>query len=78
MCDILALPLFQSYLGGLCCCRIEGGCVPWPKSPGYTDPDRDERGYRIVHIKAGEGYDQPVAITRSEIQRELRRHPERR
>ena len=50
--------------------------MPWPKSPGYTDPDRDAAGYRIVTLRPGEVHDQPVAITRAEIQRELRRHPE--
>jgi hypothetical protein len=52
--------------------------VPWPRSPGYTDPARDAQGYRLITLKPGEMHDQPVAITRSEIERERRRHPERR
>ena len=66
----------QSHLGGLCCCRAKGGCVPYPGSPGYGNPLLNERGYVKATIPADGFYDQPVAITREEIQRDLRRHPD--
>ena len=50
--------------------------MPYPGSPGYGNPLLNERGYVKATIPADGFYDQPVAITREEIQRDLRRHPD--
>ena len=64
-------------MGGLCCCRTPGGCIPYPESPGYGNPRNDSRGYLIATVPAGKYWDQPVALTKQEIRRELRRFPDR-
>jgi len=37
--------MLKACFGGLCNCRIHGGCVPFPVSEGYTDPNLTEDGY---------------------------------
>jgi len=57
----------QYYLGGLCNCRVEEGCVPWTKTPGYDDPDRTKDMFWKRKVKKDEPFCMPVAITELEV-----------
>jgi len=58
------LPVF---LGGLCSCRYEGGCCPYTRSPGYTDPNIDSKGYTIRKIESEGEFQLPMAIRHDEL-----------
>ena len=51
--------------------------MPYPRSPGYGNPRKDTRGYWAVTVAPGKPTDQPISVTKEEIQRELRQHPDR-
>ena len=51
--------------------------MPYPRSPGYGNPRKDARGYWAVTVAQGKPTDQPISVTKEEIQRELRQHSDR-
>lgn len=56
-----------AHLGGLCTCRYQENCVPWAKSKGYTDPNRDEGGYQVKGIPPGGVFNIPFAAREDEM-----------
>jgi len=66
------------FWGGLCSCRHEGGCVPYPLSKGYTDPHKDQEGYYMSgKVQPNAFHDHPIAITKYELERYQRLYGER-
>ena len=65
--ELFAAENLPAYLGGLCTCRCEDSCVPWPKSPGYRNPNTDEAGFTLVTLAPRAHLDIPIAIRQDEL-----------